>query len=94
MNEQFLSQFEFEEVFKQKLVELVLYKNVSAEQTERKYGLPNTTILINLINNYKHKLEKGAVTLVPMEKPGTKDFTALKERIRDLEKAFNFIRVY
>ncbi|MGJ1436077.1 transposase [Sphingobacterium siyangense] len=87
MNEQVLSRFEFEEEFKEKLVELVLYKNVSAEQTARKYGLPNTTILINWINNYKCKLEKGAVTLVPMEKPGTKDVTALKKRIKDLEKA-------
>lgn len=48
MNEQALSQFEFEEEFKEKLVELVLYKNMSAEQTARKYGLPNTTILIKL----------------------------------------------
>ena len=56
MKEQVLSRFEFEEEFKEKLVELVLYKNVSAEQTARKYGLPNTTILINWINNYKRKL--------------------------------------
>ncbi|QIH35939.1 transposase [Sphingobacterium sp. DR205] len=75
MNEQALSRFEFEEEFKEKLIELVLYKNVSAEQTARKYGLQNTTILINWINNYKRKLEKRAVTLVPMEKLGTKDVT-------------------
>ncbi|MCS4162939.1 transposase [Sphingobacterium sp. BIGb0116] len=84
MNEQALSLFEFKEEFKEKLVELVLYKNMSAEQTTRKYGLSNMTILINWINNYKRKLEKGAV---PMEKPGTKDVTALKKRIKDLEKA-------
>ncbi|WP_433863970.1 hypothetical protein [Sphingobacterium thalpophilum] len=78
MNEQALSRFEFEEEFKEKLVELVLYKNVSAEQTAKKYGLANTKILINWISNYKRKLEKGVVTLAPMEKPGTKDVTALK----------------
>jgi transposase-like protein len=87
MKEQALSRFEFEEEFKEKLVELVLYKNVSAEQVAKKYHLPNITILINWINNYKRRLEQGAVTLVPMEKPGTKDTAALKRRIKDLEKA-------
>ncbi|OOG18172.1 hypothetical protein BWD42_12965 [Sphingobacterium sp. CZ-UAM] len=43
------------------------------------------TILINWISNNKRKLEKGAVTLI--EKPGTKDVTVLKKRIKDLKKA-------
>lgn len=87
MNEQSLSRFEFSEEFKEKLVELVIYKNVSASQVAKKYDLPNTHILINWINNYKKKLEKGAVTLAPMEKPKTKDAILLKKRIKDLEKA-------
>jgi transposase len=49
MKEQALSRFEFEEEFKEKLVELVVYKNVSAEQVAKKYRLPNITILINWI---------------------------------------------
>ena len=68
MNEQSLLRFEFSEEFKQKLVELVIYKNVSAAQVAKKYDFPNPHILINWINNYKRKLEKGAVTLAPMEK--------------------------
>lgn len=87
MKEQALLRFEFSEEFKQKLVELVVYKNVSAEQVAKKYDLPNTYMLINWINNYKKKLEKGAVTLAPMEKPKTKDTAVLKKRIKDLEKA-------
>lgn len=61
MIEKALSRLELEEQFKKKLEELVLYKNMSAEQTARKYGLPNTMILINCINNYKRKLENGTV---------------------------------
>ena len=87
MNEQSLSRFVFSEEFKEKLVELVVYKNVSAAQVAKKYDLPNTHILINWINNYKKKLEEGAVTLAPMEKPKTKDTVLLKKRIKDLEKA-------
>ena len=62
----------------------MVYKNVSAAQVAKKYDLPNTHILIN---NYKKKLEEGAVTLAPMEKPKTKDTVLLKKRIKDLEKA-------
>lgn len=87
MKEQSLSRFEFPEEFKEKLVELVVYKNVSAAQVAKKYDLPNIHVLINWINNYKSILEKGAVTLVPMEKPNTKDTVLLKKRIKDLEKA-------
>ena len=67
MNEESLSRFVFSKEFKEKLVELVVYKNLSAAQVARKYDLPNTHMLINWINNYKKKLEKGAVTLAPME---------------------------
>jgi len=87
MNEESLSRFVFSEEFKEKLVELVVYKNLSAAQVARKYDLPNTHMLINWINNYKKKLEKGAVTLAPMEKPKTKDSMLLKKRVKDLEKA-------
>ena len=41
MNEQSLLRFEFSEEFKEKLVELVIYKNVSAAQVAKKYDLPN-----------------------------------------------------
>ncbi|MET3113231.1 transposase-like protein [Pedobacter sp. CG_S7] len=86
MEEHALLRFEFPEEFKEKLVELVAYKNVSATQVARKYDLPNTHILINWINNYKKKLENGAVTLAPMERPKTKDAVVLKGRIKDLKK--------
>jgi len=51
MNEESLSRFVFSEEFKEKLVELVVYKNLSAAQVARKYDLPNTHMLINWINN-------------------------------------------
>jgi hypothetical protein len=60
---------------------------MSAEQVAKKYGRPNVNILINWISNSKRRLENGAVTLAPMEKPGTKDTVAMKKRVKDLEKS-------
>lgn len=47
--------------------------------------MPNTFILNNWITVYKKKLEKGAVTIVAMERK--KDPAALKQQIKQLEKA-------
>ncbi len=87
MKEEAIARFNYQEEFKEKLVELVVYQNQSTNAVAQKYGLPNTYILNNWINRYKKKLEKGAVTLTPMEKPKTKDSAELKKRIKDLEKA-------
>ncbi|WP_400263280.1 hypothetical protein ACFX5U_09580 [Sphingobacterium sp. SG20118] len=84
MKEQSLPRFKFPEEFKEKLVEVVVYKNISAAQVAKKYDLPNIDILIN---NYKSNLAKGSLTLVPMEKLKTSDTVLLKKCIKDLEKA-------
>lgn len=87
MRENAIARFDYSDELKEKLVELVVYQNYSKEEVAKKYGLVNTYILTNWINSYKKKLEKGAVTLTPMEKPKTKDTAELKKRIKDLEKA-------
>ena len=87
MKKETLSNLDYSSEFKEKLIELVVYQNQSTAAVVKKYGLPNSYILTNWINRYKQKLEKGAVTLTPMEKPKTKDTADLKKRIKDLEKA-------
>lgn len=75
---------------------MLVYKSISAAQVAKKYDLPNIYILINWIRNYKSKLEREAVTLVPMEKPNTKDTVLLEKRINDLKTTFEKanVRVY
>ena len=87
MKKEAIARFDYPEEFKEKLIELVVYQNQDKNIVAKKYGLPNSYMLTNWITIYKKKLEKGAVTLSPMEKPKTKDTAELKKRIKDLEKA-------
>ena len=82
-----LKQFEFPEDLKEKIVCLVLYQRQPAKVVAQKYDLPNVHIIANWIRIYKKKLEKGAITLPPMQKPKRKDTKALKKRIKQLEKS-------
>ncbi len=72
--------------FKEKLIVKVVYQNLPLKTVARDYGLPNVHMLSNWVNLYKKKLEKGAVSLLPMDTK-TKDPKALKARIKQLEKA-------
>ena len=49
--------------------------------------MPNVYILANWVRIYKKSLEKGAVTLTPMQPEKQKDTKALKQRIKQLEKS-------
>ena len=49
--------------------------------------MPNVHIIANWIRVYKTKLEKGAITLAPMQKPKQRDTKALQKRIKLLEKS-------
>jgi predicted RND superfamily exporter protein len=64
-----------------------MYRNQSAKEVAKSYHLPNVHILLNWINLYKKKLEKGAITLAVMDPRKKKDPAALKQRIKQLEKA-------
>ncbi len=87
MKENIFNQFEFSEELKEKLVLLVVYQNQSSKDLAKHYGLPNVHILTNWVNQYKKTLEKGAVTLPPMEPKKRKDTVALTQRIKQLEKS-------
>jgi transposase-like protein len=87
MTTQNLEQFKFTDEFKEKLVLMVVYHNHSPKSLVKKYGLPNAYILTNWIRIYKKTLEKGAVTLPPMQSQKRKDAAALKQRIKQLEKS-------
>ena len=87
MATQNLEQFKFTDEFKEKLVLMVVYHNHSPKSLVKKYGLPNSYILTNWVRIYKRNLEKGAVTLPPMQSHKTKNATALKQRITQLEKS-------
>ena len=87
MTTQNLEQFKFTDEFKEKLVLMVVYHNHSPKSLVKKYGLPNAYILTNWIRIYKKTLEKGAVTLPPMQSQKRKDAAALKLRIKQLEKS-------
>ncbi|WP_256004830.1 transposase [Pedobacter deserti] len=80
MKEEAIAIFDYAEELKEKLIELVVYQNYSKEEVAKKYGLVNTYILTNWIIGYKKKLEKGAVTSAPMEKPKTKDAASSAQR--------------
>ena len=79
MKEKNQEQFKFSAELKEKLILLVVYQNVSPKLVAKQYGLPNVHILINWVRIYK----KAA----PMTPPKRKDTTALKQRIKQLEKS-------
>ncbi len=67
MKEKMMEQFSFTKEFKEKLVLLVMYRNQSVKEVIKSYQLPNGHILNNWITIYKKKLEKGVITLDPMD---------------------------
>lgn len=87
MKENMLEQFSFKDEFKQRLVQLVMYRNQSVKEVAKSYNLPNYHFLLNWINLYKKQLEKGAVTVIGIDPKKRKDNTALKQHIKQLEKA-------
>ena len=82
-----LAQFAFSQKVKEEIIRLVLYQRQPAKLIAQKYGLPNIYIIANWVRIYKKNLEKGAITLPPMQKPKRKDTTALKKRIKQLENS-------
>lgn len=87
MKAKMLEQFQFTDELKERLVLMVVFQNQSPKELAKKYGLPNTYILTNWVKIYKRTLEKGAVTLAPMQPKKRKDTPALKQRIKQLEKS-------
>lgn len=87
MKEKNLSRFRFSDELKERLVSMVVYQNQKPKELVKQYGLPNVHILANWVRIYKKSLEKGAVTLLPMEPKKKKDTAALKQRIKQLEKS-------
>ena len=87
MKAQMLEQFKFTDELREKLVLMVVYQNYPPKALAKKYGLPNVHILINWVTIYKRTLEKGAVTLPPMQPKKRKDTPALQQRIKQLEKS-------
>lgn len=87
MKEKMLARFKFSDELKEKLVTMVVYQNRLPKELAKQYGLPNVHMLINWVNIYKRTLEKGAITLPPMEVNKKKDTPALKQRIKQLEKS-------
>ena len=89
MKEKMLAQFKFSDELKEKLVMMVVYKNRLAKDLSKQYGLPNAHMLVNWVNLYKRSLEKGAITLPPMQLKKKNDTPALKQRIKQLEKSLD-----
>ena len=87
MNAKTLDRFKFPQKLKEELVRLVLFNGMDAKKVAKRYGLPNVHILANWITLYKKKLETGAITLAPMEKKARIKTAALRQRIKQLEKA-------
>ena len=85
MKEKMLDRFSYSDELKDKLVMLVVYQNRPIKELSRQYGLPNAHMLVNWVNVYKKSLEKGAITLPPIEPKNKKDTPALKQRIKQLE---------
>lgn len=87
MTTQNLDQFKFTDEFKEKLILLFVYHNHIPKSLVKKYRLPNSYILTNWVKIYKKTLEKGVVTLPPIQSQKRKDAAALKQRIKQLEKS-------
>lgn len=66
-----------------------MYKGMDAKVVADRYGLPKVHTLTNWIKLYKKKLEAGAITLEPMEKKGKVKVAALRQRVKQLEKALD-----
>jgi transposase-like protein len=87
MKEKMLARFKFSDKLKEKLVTMVVYQNRHPKELARQYGLPNIHTLVNWVNIYKRTLDKGAITLPPMQAKKKKDTPALRQRIKQLEKS-------
>src|SRR6266496_5003193 len=87
MKERMLERFSFSKKLKEELVGLVIYRGMDAKDVANRYGLPHVNTLNNWIKLYKKKLEAGAITLEPMEKKTKVKTAALRQRIKQLEKA-------
>ena len=87
MKEKMLEGFEFSEEVKEEKIRLVFYQGQPAKLVARQYHLPNVHTIANWIKVYKTKLEKGVITLLPMQKPKRNDTKALQKRIKQLEKS-------
>ena len=64
-----------------------MYKRIDAKVVAKRYGLPTVHTLVNWIKLYKKKLEAGVITLAPIEKKTKIKTAALRQRIKQLEKA-------
>ena len=89
MKEKMLERFRFPQKIRDELVSLVMYQGMDAKDVAKRYGLPHVNILTNWIKLYKKKLEAGAITLEPMEKKTKVKAAALRQRIKQLEKALD-----
>ncbi|RAJ19143.1 hypothetical protein [Pedobacter cryoconitis] len=78
----------YSKTFREKLVIMVVYQNLPAKAVAKMHHLPSVHMLTNWVSIYKKKLEKGAVSLLPMD-PKVKDSKALQARIRQLEKSLD-----
>ena len=67
MREKMLEGLEFSEKVKEEKIRLVFYQRQSTKVVAQNYGLPNVHTIANWIRVYKTKLEKGAITLPPMQ---------------------------
>ena len=78
----------YSKTFREKLVIMVVYQNLPAKVVAKMHHLPSVHMLTNWVSIYKKKLEKGAVSLLPMD-PKVKDSKALQARIKQLEKSLD-----
>lgn len=84
-----LERFSFPQKLKDELARLILFNGMDPKKVAKRYDLPNVHILVNWVTMYKKKLETGAVTLEPMEKKAKLKTAALRQRIKQLEKALD-----
>lgn len=87
MKAKMLARFSFPQKLKEQLVHQVMYKGIDPKVVAKQHDLPHVNTLTNWIKVYKKKLEKGAITLAPMEKKGKVKAEVLRQRIKQLEKS-------
>lgn len=78
----------YSKTFREKLAIIVVYQNIPAKVVAKMHHLPSVYMLTYWVSIYKKKLEKGAVSLLPID-PKVKDSKALQARIKQLEKSLD-----
>ena len=78
---------QYHEELKEEAVFRVLFGGEDIHEVRESLDIYDTTTINNWINVFRKKIEGGLISLTPMSKKQQQDTTALKQRIKELERS-------